>query len=167
MIGNYKSDNLSSQNLLNFSHLKAQLLHQNSCDDDILLGINNTDTQSNNQQLHLMAKKDVKNILLNSSKHILGCVLSPTRDKNSINAIQHGSPTILYRGLIEGQSTSTPSSDGQSEQLDNSNVVGVKSEAETVGLTNVVVPSKTIDVITANVSRLIRGINSLSHHFFL
>lgn len=87
MIGNYKSDNLS-QNILNLSHLKAQLLHQNSLDDDIF-GI---ETKNNPApaQPSPTAKKDVKNLILSSSKNILGKVLSPSKDKNSINLSQHG-----------------------------------------------------------------------------
>ncbi|KAH8284530.1 hypothetical protein KR018_003347 [Drosophila ironensis] len=87
VIGNYKSDNLS-QNLLNFSHLKTQLMHQNSFDDDIL-GLNKSD------QLSPTSKKDVKNLILNNSKNILGKVLSPTKDKNSINASQHGNQSAV------------------------------------------------------------------------
>ncbi|KAH8401975.1 hypothetical protein KR009_008963 [Drosophila setifemur] len=82
VIGNYKSDNLS-QNRINFSHLKTQLLHQNSFDDDIF-GLNKS------EQLSPTSKKDVKNLILHNSKNILGKVLSPTKDKNSINAAQHG-----------------------------------------------------------------------------
>ncbi|XP_030245480.1 EH domain-binding protein 1 isoform X8 [Drosophila navojoa] len=58
VIGNYKSDNLS-QNLINFSHLKTQILHQNSFDED------------NFCQLSPSSKKDVKNIIITSSKSIL------------------------------------------------------------------------------------------------
>lgn len=87
MIGNYKSDNLS-QNLLNLSHLKAQLLHQNSLDDDIF-GVE-TKISSGPAQPSPTAKKDVKNLILSGSKNILGKVLSPSKDKNSINASQHG-----------------------------------------------------------------------------
>ncbi|XP_036333236.1 EH domain-binding protein 1 isoform X3 [Rhagoletis pomonella] len=86
VIGNYKSDNLS-QNLLNLSHLKAQLLHQNSLDDDIL-GIE-AKNNSTPAQPSPTAKKDVKNLILAGSKNILGKVLSPTKDKNSINASHH------------------------------------------------------------------------------
>ncbi|KAL7737199.1 hypothetical protein ACLKA6_005390 [Drosophila palustris] len=78
VIGNYKSDNLS-QNLVNFSHLKTQLLHQNSLDDEII---------NQQQQLSPTSKKDVKNIILTSSKSIIGKVLSPTKEKNTINAMQ-------------------------------------------------------------------------------
>ncbi|KAH8299705.1 hypothetical protein KR044_005001 [Drosophila immigrans] len=86
VIGNYKSDNLS-QNLINFSHLKTQLLHQNSLDDEII---------NQQQQLSPTSKKDVKNIILTSSKSIIGKVLSPTKEKNSINAMQtnKSSPSI-------------------------------------------------------------------------
>ncbi|XP_061396077.1 EH domain-binding protein 1, partial [Musca vetustissima] len=101
VIGNYKSDNLSSQNLLNLSHLKAQLLHQNSLDDDIF-GLDNNKTS----QLSPTAKKDVKNLILSGSKSILGKVLlSPTKDKNSINASQHSNTTTTQPSaspLIEG-----------------------------------------------------------------
>ncbi|XP_059224532.1 EH domain-binding protein 1 isoform X2 [Stomoxys calcitrans] len=102
VIGNYKSDNLSSQNLLNLSHLKAQLLHQNSLDDDIFGGLDN-----NKSQLSPTAKKDVKNLILSSSKSILGKVLSPTKDKNTINASQHSnlsnlSSSMTSSPLIEG-----------------------------------------------------------------
>ncbi|XP_017049401.1 EH domain-binding protein 1 isoform X2 [Drosophila ficusphila] len=81
VIGNYKSDNLS-QNRINFSHLKTQLLHQNSFDDEIY-------GQNKSEQLSPTSKKDVKNLILNNSKNILDKVLSPTKDKNSINASQH------------------------------------------------------------------------------
>ncbi|XP_050327533.1 EH domain-binding protein 1 isoform X1 [Bactrocera neohumeralis] len=87
VIGNYKSDNLS-QNLLNLSHLKAQLLHQNSLDDDIF-GVE-TKNNSGPSQPSPTAKKDVKNLILSGSKNILGKVLSPSKDKNTINASQHG-----------------------------------------------------------------------------
>ncbi|XP_023037771.1 EH domain-binding protein 1 isoform X6 [Drosophila willistoni] len=89
VIGNYKSDNLS-QNLLNFSHLKTQLLHQNSFEDETGGGVDKMQSQ-----LSPSNKKDVKNIILYSSKSILGKVLSPAKDKNSINALQHGNQTSL------------------------------------------------------------------------
>ncbi|XP_053965712.1 EH domain-binding protein 1 isoform X3 [Anastrepha ludens] len=87
VIGNYKSDNLS-QNLLNLSHLKAQLVHQNSLDDEIFgIEAKNNATPA---QPSPTVKKDVKNLILSGSKNILGKVLSPTKDKNSINATHHG-----------------------------------------------------------------------------
>lgn len=131
---------------MNLSHLKAQLLHQNSWDEDIL-GVNSTNTQPTANQS--VAKKDVKNIILNSSKHILGKVLSPTRDKNSINAMQHGTQPVI-NNIPVVQSDSFYDSKMLS---DNSNIV--KEEAEVVGSTNVVhptTPTKPLDVITTNVS---------------
>ncbi|XP_033251570.1 EH domain-binding protein 1-like isoform X2 [Drosophila miranda] len=86
VIGNYKSENLSQN--LNFSHLKTQLLHQNSFDDDIF-------SLDKAQQLSPQSKKDVKNLILYNSKNILGKVLSPTKDKNSINASQHAYQSCL------------------------------------------------------------------------
>lgn len=85
VIGNYKSDNLS-QNLVNFSHLKTQLLHQNSLDEGII---------NLSQELSPNSKKDVKNLILTSSKSILGKVLSPTKEKNSINSTQKAPPSPL------------------------------------------------------------------------
>ncbi|KAH8253224.1 hypothetical protein KR032_004347 [Drosophila birchii] len=87
VIGNYKSDNLS-QSRLNFSHLKTQLLHQNSFDDEIN-GLNRS------EQLSPTSKKDVKNLILYNSKNILDKVLSPAKDKNSINASQHGNQSSV------------------------------------------------------------------------
>ncbi|XP_037888360.1 EH domain-binding protein 1 isoform X4 [Glossina fuscipes] len=89
VIGNYKTDNLSTQNLLQLSHLKAHLLHQNSLDDDIIIGTVNSGIDSNKSQISPTAKKDVKNLILSGSKSILGKMLSPTKDKNTINASQH------------------------------------------------------------------------------
>lgn len=86
VIGNYKSDNLS-QNLVNFSHLKTQLLHQNSLDEGII--------NQSQHELSPNSKKDVKNLILTSSKSILGKVLSPTKEKNSINLTQKAPPSPL------------------------------------------------------------------------
>lgn len=83
IIGNYKSDNLPSQNILSFDHLKKQLTQQHSLDDDVI-----TDEKSP------IDKKDVKNLILTGSKHLLGKVLSPVKDKqfptnnNKINGSQ-------------------------------------------------------------------------------
>lgn len=111
------------------------------------MGVNSTNTQPTANQS--VAKKDVKNIILNSSKHILGKVLSPTRDKNSINAMQHGTQPVI-NNIPVVQSDSFYDSKMLS---DNSNIV--KEEAEVVGSTNVVhptTPTKPLDVITTNVS---------------
>uniref|UniRef100_A0A1A9W0V8 Calponin-homology (CH) domain-containing protein n=1 Tax=Glossina brevipalpis TaxID=37001 RepID=A0A1A9W0V8_9MUSC len=91
VIGNYKTDNLSTQNLLHLSHLKAHLLHQNSLDDDIITsgGVNSGGIDTNKSQISPTAKKDMKNLILSGSKSILGKMLSPTKDKNTINASQH------------------------------------------------------------------------------
>ncbi|XP_030368820.1 EH domain-binding protein 1 isoform X1 [Scaptodrosophila lebanonensis] len=119
VIGNYKSDNLS-QNLFNFSHLKAQLLHQNSLDEDIF-GLD----KAQQLQLSPTSKKDVKNLILSSSKSILGKVLSPTKDKNSINASQHinqtptsqlgnQTPPSTLEGGVDGDETTTAPQQHQS-----------------------------------------------------
>ncbi|XP_017108363.2 EH domain-binding protein 1 isoform X5 [Drosophila bipectinata] len=94
VIGNYKSDILS-QSRMSFSRMKIQ---QSTFDDDILTALNKT------EPLSPTSKKDVKNLILNNSMNILGKVLSPTKDKNSINASQHGSCQ-----------TPPPQEDGQDE----------------------------------------------------
>lgn len=81
VIGNYKSDILS-QSRMSFPRMKIQ---QSTFDDDILTALNKS------EPLSPTSKKDVKNLILNNSMNILGKVLSPTKDKNSINASQHGS----------------------------------------------------------------------------
>ena len=84
--------------------MKAQLLHQNSLDDDIF-GLDN-----NKSQLSPTAKKDVKNLILSGSKSILGKVLSPTKDKNTINASQHSNLNNLANNATTTTTTTTPSS---------------------------------------------------------
>ncbi|XP_064535832.1 EH domain-binding protein 1 isoform X3 [Drosophila montana] len=105
VIGNYKSDNLS-QNLINFSHLKTQLLHQNSFDEENIC---------QQQQLSPTSKKDVKNLILTSSKNILGKVLSPTKDKNSVNAMQNANQTT--KSLL-GRHTPPPPIDGNGDTFE-------------------------------------------------
>nr|ACY46095.1 SD17431p [Drosophila melanogaster] len=87
VIGDYKSDNLS-QNRINFSHPKSLLLHQNSFDEEI-------NGSNKSEQLSPTSKKDVKNLILYNSKNILDKVLSPTKDKNSINASQHANQSPM------------------------------------------------------------------------
>ncbi|XP_017838922.1 EH domain-binding protein 1 isoform X2 [Drosophila busckii] len=96
VIGDYKSDNLS-QNLINFSHLKTHLRHQNSLDEDILL--------QQQQQLSPNGKQDVKNLILSSSKNILGKVLSPTKEKNTFNSAQ--SANLSGKSLLGRQTPLT------------------------------------------------------------
>lgn len=67
VIGNYKSDNIST-NLLNLEQLKMHLNNQSSFDEE---DCNKSPTQ----------KKDVKNSLISGSKNFIGKVLSPTKDK--------------------------------------------------------------------------------------
>ncbi|KQS62393.1 uncharacterized protein Dere_GG22226, isoform E [Drosophila erecta] len=87
VIGDYKSDNLS-QSRINFSHPKSLLLHQNSFDEEI-------NGSNKSEQLSPTSKKDVKNLILYNSKNILDKVLSPTKDKNSINASQHANQSPM------------------------------------------------------------------------
>lgn len=98
VIGNYKSDNLPSQNLLSFDHLKKQLSaqqqqlqqQQQSFDDDCV------DDRTPND------KKDMKNLILTGSKHFLGKVLSPVKDKQQQIAINNNNK-------IQANTMTTPS----------------------------------------------------------
>lgn len=95
VIGNYKTDNLSSNNMLKLDHLKLNL-HQNSIDDE----------QDTSAQKSPTEKKDVKNLILSSSKHLLGKVLSPSRDKSGLNASQvnHNTSTTTTSTATTAQS---------------------------------------------------------------
>lgn len=77
VIGNYKTDNLPSQNILTLDHIKKRLIHQNSLDDVV----DRVDERSPTE------KKDVKNLILSGSKHLLGRVLSPVKDKNHVGGV--------------------------------------------------------------------------------
>ncbi|XP_017078665.1 EH domain-binding protein 1 isoform X3 [Drosophila eugracilis] len=112
VIGNYKSDNLSNSRI-NFSHPKSLLLHQNSFDDEIY-------GQNKSDQLSPTSKKDVKNLILNNSKNILDKVLSPTKDKNSINASQHANQSSVL-------SCQTPPP--QEDSLDKGQLAGGKENS--------------------------------------
>lgn len=72
IIGNYKTDNLPSHNIMKLDHLKMHLPQLNQCGDE---DVNSAAPKSPTE------KKDVKNLILSSSKHLLGKVLSPTKDK--------------------------------------------------------------------------------------
>lgn len=145
---------MSSQNLLNLSHLKAQLLHQNSLDDDIF-GLDN-----NKSQLSPTAKKDVKNLILSGSKSILGKVLSPTKDKNSINASQHSNlnasttPTSTpTSALIEGNGSLEDQQQHADEVVSNSS--NQEKISQNAQLKENLISPAALDPNTTNVSAII------------
>lgn len=96
IIGNYKSDNLPSQNILSLDHLKKQLTQQYSLEDDVDRSIDEKSPAD---------KKDVKNIILTGSKHLLGKVLSPVKDKQITN-----NNKIQTNNQQNTSNTTTPSS---------------------------------------------------------
>ncbi|XP_016929622.2 EH domain-binding protein 1 isoform X6 [Drosophila suzukii] len=110
VIGDYMSDNLSQSRIV-FSHPKSLLLHQNSIDEEIM-------GHNKSEQLSPTRKKDVKNQILNNSKNILDKVMSPTKDKNSINASQHANQS----SVLSGQTSPPP----QEDSLDEGPPVGGK-----------------------------------------
>uniref|UniRef100_A0A6P4FEH3 EH domain-binding protein 1 isoform X2 n=1 Tax=Drosophila rhopaloa TaxID=1041015 RepID=A0A6P4FEH3_DRORH len=119
VIGNYMSDNLS-QNRINFPHSKTQLLHQSSFDEEIY-------GQNKSEQLSPASKKDVKNLILYNPKNILDKVLSPTKDKNAINASQHANQSSVLGGQ-----TPPP----QEESLDEGPQAGGKENNSLTVITN-------------------------------
>lgn len=81
IIGNYKSDNLSSRNILTLDHLKRQFSQQHSINDD--------DERSPTD------KRDMKNLILTGPKQLLGKVLSPSKEK----------PFVTNNNRIQAQTT--------------------------------------------------------------
>lgn len=83
VIGDYKSDNLAAERLMNMKDLKLQLQSQQSIEDEVTENGSKSPTN----------KKDVKNFLLSGSKNLIGKVLSPTRDKSPAQSMNNGSYT--------------------------------------------------------------------------
>lgn len=109
IIGNYKSDNLPSQNILSLDHLKKQLTQQNSFEEDV----DRTDEKSP------VDKKDVKNLILTGSKHLLGKVLSPVKDKQfptNNNKIQTTTMTTT-NGSQSSNTSNTNTPAGKENQI--------------------------------------------------
>lgn len=160
IIGNYKSDNLSSHNIFALDHLKRQLHQQASLDDDVdrslLNGGSGLDEKSPTE------RKDVKNLILSGSKHLLGKVLSPTKDKN-IGQVSNGqqSPTITPTNngpsakekpilMTRRELTDPFGSDDEDDQkqasFDNQRISAIKKDES---------PPPNLNPVTANVRHLI------------
>lgn len=91
VIGNYKTDNSSSQSLIAIDHLKKQLTQQNSLEDNYIV-----------DEKSPLDKKDVKNLLLSGSKQFLVKVLSPVREKQISNPnCNKASPTATVDGITK------------------------------------------------------------------
>ncbi|XP_016988787.2 EH domain-binding protein 1 isoform X1 [Drosophila rhopaloa] len=138
VIGNYMSDNLS-QNRINFPHSKTQLLHQSSFDEEIY-------GQNKSEQLSPASKKDVKNLILYNPKNILDKVLSPTKDKNAINASQHANQSSVLGGQ-----TPPP----QEESLDEGPQAGGKENNSLTVITNPVTSEERKQRLREQARRLI------------
>lgn len=140
IIGNYKTDNLPSHNVMKLDHLKLQLNHQISTDDDDNVG-----------QKSPTEKRDVKNLILSGSKHLLGKVLSPSKERNTLvptpndAAVPKEKPILMTRreltdpfGSDDDEDEKPNYSSALQDELKNRDVV----ESST----------PTIDPVTANVS---------------
>lgn len=81
VIGNYKTDTLPGHNIMKLDQLKIHLQNQQqqSCIfEDGCVANDGSGKKSPTE------KKDVKNKIFSGSKHLLGKVLSPVKDRNSI-----------------------------------------------------------------------------------
>lgn len=79
VIGNYKTDNLASHNIMKLDHFKLHLNPQ-----QYISMLDEDGCDANGGQKSPTEKKDVKNLILTGSKNLLGKVLSPVKDKNTI-----------------------------------------------------------------------------------
>ncbi|XP_037033404.1 EH domain-binding protein 1-like isoform X1 [Bradysia coprophila] len=141
IIGNYKTDNLPSHNVMKLDHLKLQLNHQISIDDD------------DGGQKSPTEKRDVKNLILSGSKHLLGKVLSPSKERNTVvptpvgnDAVPKEKPMLMTRREL----TDPFGSDDDEDDKPNFSSA-VQDESKNSSNRDVVESSTpTIDPITAN-----------------
>ncbi|KAG4068181.1 hypothetical protein HA402_008822 [Bradysia odoriphaga] len=132
IIGNYKTDNLPSHNVMKLDHLKLQLNHQISIDDD------------DGGQKSPTEKRDVKNLILSGSKHLLGKVLSPSKERNTVV------PTPVGNDAARRELTDPFGSDDDEDDKPNFSSA-VQDESKNSSNRDVVESSTpTIDPITAN-----------------
>lgn len=157
VIGNYKTDNLSSQNILSFDHIKKKMNRQNSLDEEA----NRSDEKSPTD------KKDVKNLILSGSKHLLGKVLSPSKDKihaigntgGVVGAKTPSSVTPTQQGqekpfLMSRRELNDPfGSDDEDEQKSVNSVHTMENQRNSCNMSRDESPTTTpnLDPVTANV----------------
>ncbi|XP_037033406.1 EH domain-binding protein 1-like isoform X3 [Bradysia coprophila] len=145
IIGNYKTDNLPSHNVMKLDHLKLQLNHQISIDDD------------DGGQKSPTEKRDVKNLILSGSKHLLGKVLSPSKERNTVvptpvgnDAVPKEKPMLMTRREL----TDPFGSDDDEDDKPNFSSA-VQDESKNSSNRDVVESSTpTIDPITANLDQM-------------
>lgn len=84
IIGNYKTDTLPGHNIMKLDHLKIHLQNQQQHSCIAMLNEDGSIANDGSGQKPSVDKKDVKNKIFSGSKHLLGKVLSPAKDRNSI-----------------------------------------------------------------------------------
>lgn len=170
VIGNYKTDNLSSQNILTFDHLKKRLAHQNSLDDVV----DRVDEKSPTE------KKDVKNLILSGSKHFLGKVLSPAKDRSHVgvtspkqqntlnNQITNDKPVLMTRRELTDPFGSDDEDEQQSPNSNNNQPQTNLIDHQRNNNTNKdeSLPTPTIDPVKANVSLSCPARNLIINNLF-
>lgn len=141
IIGNYKTDNLPSHNIMKLDHLKLQLNHPISFDED--------------EQKSPTEKRDVKNLILSGSKHLLGKVLSPSKERNTfvptpsndVAAVPKEKPILMTRREL----TDPFGSDDDEDEKPNYSSA-LQDESKNNSVKDAVESTPTIDPVTANVS---------------
>jgi hypothetical protein len=158
VIGNYKSDNLSTE-LLDLNEVKLHLQSQNSFDEDYLKNNDKSPTQ----------KKDVKNIFLSGSKNFLGKVLTPAKDKapmagsigvpalkkveNTANNMNNRDDSAKDKPLLMSRRELTDPF-GSDEEDENTNLRELKSNENTTVQDDLNGPTAVaLDTETTNVSK--------------
>lgn len=148
IIGNYKTDNLPSHNVMKLDHLKLQLTNQISIDEDDTVG-----------QKSPTEKRDVKNLILSGSKHLLGKVLSPSKERNTFVPTSVSNDATVPKEkpiLMTRRELTDPfgSDDDEDEKPNYSSAL--QDESKNNSSKDVVESSTpTIDPVTANVSFLL------------
>lgn len=139
VIGNYKTDNLATMKL---DHIKMHLQnHQQSYIS--MLDEDGSEPKSPTE------KKDVKNLILSGSKHLLGKVLSPTKDRPSlppVGQLNNATSTTVTGGrekpllMTRRELTDPFGSDDEDEQL---HIVSSGSGGEADGVVDQLSPPST------------------------
>lgn len=140
VIGNYKTDNLATMKL---DHIKMHLQnHQQSYIS--MLDEDGSEPKSPTE------KKDVKNLILSGSKHLLGKVLSPTKDRPSlpppVGQLNNATSTTVTGGrekpllMTRRELTDPFGSDDEDEQLQ---IVSSGSGGEADGVVDQLSPPST------------------------
>lgn len=161
VIGNYKTDTLPGH--MKLDHLKIQL--QNQQQNSYIATLNEDVCSANDGQKSPTEKKDVKNKIFAGSKHLLGKVLSPVKDRTSIgqpplNNQSGAQPTKDKPLLMTRRELTDPF--GSSDDEDEQKIIAHEEQKDTTPV------APNLDPATTNVSVSIEfGFNQRFRNGFL